>query len=185
MERRDHLEHDALRLPRLDGEDAQLEGLAVLPLEERRVEHLIDDLLVGLASLVALDELAVHELAVDLHGEPGEHRAVGERKAERALEALVALVHELVLDGHLGDVAGGDGGDGEALERELRLAGLLAVRLQRALADERGVHGGGQRRAAQRDGGQYAGRSRRWVRADPSCAAGRAAHKNRQYQNTM
>ena len=98
LQRRHVAQHHLLVLVGFDGKDAQLEPAALLPLEERGVLHLVDDLLVDLASLVPLDELALHHAAADLHRETRDHHAVGRGKAEGALAALFGGVVEDVLD---------------------------------------------------------------------------------------
>src|SRR5262245_55518337 len=80
MERRNETNDDTLVLLWFDRKHAQLERLAALPFEERGVEHLIDDLLIRLACLVAFDELSLDELAIDLHRQAREDRALGQRK---------------------------------------------------------------------------------------------------------
>ena len=108
----------------------------MLPLEERRVLHLVDDLLVDLLGLVALGELALHQVLVDLHREAREHRPLGHREAERALQLLVAVVLEDVLHLGLGVVAGLLRLHAHAVERHGRNLPGRAARLH--LADAGG-----------------------------------------------
>ena len=140
-QRRHVADHDALVALRLDGKDAQLEGAPVLPLEQRRVAHLVDDGFVGLPRLVDLDELAIHHLAVDLHGEAHQRGILRERKAEGALEPLGAVVVEDVLDPRLREIAGEHGRGAHAAEGEAGALVLCGLHLQRA--DPRGLRGAG------------------------------------------
>ncbi len=111
-------EHDAPRPALRDGEDLQLEAAAALPLEERRIAPGAghpDDLLLGPGrlrgrvlddaapdggALVAVDEGAVDQLAVDLERQLLDLGAGQEREAEDALQLLVGVVGERLV--HLG-----------------------------------------------------------------------------------
>ncbi len=137
-QRRHVADHDALVALRLDGEDAQLEGAPVLPLQERGVAHLVDDGLVGLARLLDLDELAVHHLAADLHRQPHQRRLLGQREAEGAFQPLVPVVVEDVLDARLREIARDLGRSVDAPQREPRAPVLGGAHLQRADAGRGG-----------------------------------------------
>ena len=111
------------------------------PSHSRSAGSRVDHLLVRLARLLALDELALHQLAVDLERETGHDRAVREGQAERPLQAVVGVVAEHVLDAGLGHVAGRLRRDVDPLDRQARHRRLLAVRLERAFADEDAADG--------------------------------------------
>ena len=134
LHRRHVADHDLLVGGRVEREHAQLEPVALLPLEECRVEHLVDDLLVDGARLVALDDLAFDHLAVDLEREADQERALRDGEPERALAALAGSIVEHV--GNLGDghVAGGLDVDVHALQLERLHAILRDARLHAANA---------------------------------------------------
>ena len=115
---------DAPRAVLRDREDLELEATAALPLEERRIVPRAghpDDLLLRLRrlrrgvldraapdrrGLRLVDELAVDELAVDLEREPLDLRAGRQREAVDALELVVRVVRERLVDLGARDVAG-------------------------------------------------------------------------------
>ena len=91
-------EHQALVLVRGDRVDAQVQAAGAGPLEQRRIDAPVDGLLVDPPRGHALDHAGLHQLAVDVHREPLQRRVRWDREAIRALERLVGLVVERLID---------------------------------------------------------------------------------------
>ena len=94
-------DHDLLDAVRGDREHARRELVACALLHERGILLAMEEVLVGTACGLLLDDLALLPDAVDLHREAAQRGPLGERDAERALEdpRFGVLEHEM----HLGE----------------------------------------------------------------------------------
>ena len=89
---------DPLVRPRLDREDADLEGIAAHVFEQGRVFHLADDVLVKRAGFVGGQQLGLGHGAVDVHRELVDVRAGRQRKNVGAFEPGVVRIVKLLVD---------------------------------------------------------------------------------------
>jgi hypothetical protein len=135
-------EEDALFLPRLQGEDAHLEGGAVEPFQQGGVLLLVDDALIDLPAVIALDHAAFVEPAIDVHGQARQRGVGRQREVEGAFEPAVRVVEVGLIDGGAGEAV---------LDVNVHVifpqgqAGLLAVRVADDEAAARVGAGGHQR----------------------------------------
>ncbi len=71
----------------LDGEDPRGETVPLVLLEQRRIAHLMEELFVDLIGSQPLDDLAFHQLPVDLLGEAADGGIRRQRAGETAFDA--------------------------------------------------------------------------------------------------
>ena len=92
------LDLDLLAGIRLDRVDPHLEGIAADILEQRRILHLADDLLIDGAGLVGGQQFGLHHLAVDVHRELVDVGAWRQGKDISPFQAGVVGIVELLVD---------------------------------------------------------------------------------------
>jgi hypothetical protein len=96
-------EQDALFGAGGQREHAHAKFVALHPLEQGGVAAAIDDGLVDLPALLALGDAGLHQLAVDVHRQAGDRGVGRQREAVYALELVIRVVEECLVDRRAGD----------------------------------------------------------------------------------
>ena len=95
---------DALAAVWFDGKDADFEEIAPGIFQQRGIAQAAHDVLVDAAGFVGGQQFGLHGLAVDLHREFVDLRALGNRKQEGAFKLAWVGIIELLLDGRGGQL---------------------------------------------------------------------------------
>src|SRR6476620_5135411 len=110
---------------RFDRKDADLEEIAAGVLEQRRISHFSNDVLINSTRLVSREQLGIDSFAADFHAEFVDMRRFRDREHVKTLEPLIVRIVELLVDGCDGDLPVNFDidlmtGDFERGEREMR-----------------------------------------------------------------
>jgi len=152
---------DAAVLAGRDRENAGLQQAAARVLEQGRVAHPADDVLVGAAGLLGVEEFGIDGLAVHPHAELADSRAVGDREEVGALGGPVVGVVEGLVDARFGERAVDGDGDVVILHLEhvgeddrIGAVGIAPGRVDDDDAVGAGRGGGKDRKEQEQDGDQ-------------------------------
>ncbi len=89
---------DVLGAARGDGEDARVELVAGLFLQQGRILAAVQEVLVGAARGLELDHLGLLPAGVEVHGQAADGSALGQRDGEAALDDAIERIREAQLE---------------------------------------------------------------------------------------
>src|SRR4029077_2510598 len=89
---------DGLAAARFDRKDANLEKIAAGVLEQRRIPHFSNNVLINSTRLVSLEQFGIDALAADFHAEFVDVCPFRDREHVKAFEPLIVRIVELLVD---------------------------------------------------------------------------------------